>query len=419
MHISSPLAYFALWPLFCLLAFALSSATGWGRSHAQQSSGQFYAAIDGLRGILALNVFFHHSLVTYYYLKTGVWALPPSNFYAQLGPYSVSMFFFVTGFLFWTKLIASPTGLAPRKFLAKRLRRLMPAYLGALVVILLITAYQSNFHLLVPVRKLVLELAVWALCGVPHNFTAINSFSSGLINAYVFWTLRIEWAFYLSLPFLAWFATKRRVFRLFLLCAGVIALFHFAGHRGATTTRVTVAIDLLPTFASWMITGFGVGILTAHLKVELKSFPALRRPGCTVVAGLLLLLVLFVVPPEAGVLESALLAPIFVMIVFGNDFHGLLTSRPIAYLGAISYSVYLLHGIVLYVVIQGANRYINLVSLSPVTYWAIVGLAGGAVILLASVSYRFLELPFIQRPQTKVPQRNAEYEPAAVLEQTV
>ena len=394
MQISSPLPYFVLWSLFFLLAFALSSMTRWGGS-PQRPSGEFYPAIEGLRGILALNVFFHHSLITYYYLKTGAWTLPPSNFYAQMGPSSVSMFFFVTGFLFWTKLIASPKGLQTRKFLVKRWRRLMPAYLGSVGVTLLIIAVKSNFCLLVPVRKLGKELASYALCGVPFGFPGINAFSSGIADVY--WSLRIEWVFYLLLPFLGWFACKKRVATLFLLCWGVIALLSAAGNPA--NARIAEVSSLLNSFSWYMIHCFSVGILTAHLKASLKDCPALRKPFCTAIAALLVLGVLFFVPPRYGFLESVLLLPVFVMIVFGNDFHGLLTSRPIVYLGTISYSLYLLHGSVLYVITQSVNRYVNLASLSPVTYWAIMGLIGGIVILFSSLSYRFLELPFIRRSQ--------------------
>src|SRR5882724_11599099 len=100
MATASPLAYFILWAVVSVYAYALSLATGWGSGIAHRTAGQYFAGIDGLRGILAMNIFFHHSLVNYYYLQTGAWLLPPSNFYAQLGPMSVTMFFFVTGFLF-------------------------------------------------------------------------------------------------------------------------------------------------------------------------------------------------------------------------------------------------------------------------------------------------------------------------------
>jgi peptidoglycan/LPS O-acetylase OafA/YrhL len=381
MELASPLAYFILWALVCLYAYALSSATGWGSGITHRAAGQYFAGIDGLRGILAMNIFFHHSLVNYYYLQTSAWFLPPSNFYAQLGPMSVTMFFFVTGFLFWTKAIASPGDLSPRKFFIKRLRRLMPAY----------------FHVLVPLRDLVVEVGVWALCGLPHRFLPINSMVTTQVNAGVFWTLRVEWAFYLSLPLLGWFATKTRVFLLFLLCGLTVKLYDVAWHPSASIASVASGVEIFRMWGYWMIIGFGVGMMAAHVKADRKIWSALLHPACTVVAVLLLAVVFFLAPPRTGVLESALLAPIFLMIVFGNDFHGLLTSRPIAYLGDISYSVYLLHGIVLYVFFRGARRLFHFVPRSLTLYWVMVGVLGAVLVLLASVSYQYLELGFMGR----------------------
>jgi hypothetical protein len=62
-----------------------------------------YATLDGPRGFLALGVFFHHVLVQYFFLLRGKWELPPSRFYAFLGPESVVLFFLLASFLFWSK----------------------------------------------------------------------------------------------------------------------------------------------------------------------------------------------------------------------------------------------------------------------------------------------------------------------------
>jgi peptidoglycan/LPS O-acetylase OafA/YrhL len=63
------------------------------------------STIDGLRGLLALAVFFHHTAIWHQYLITGEWRFPPSRFYANLGPAGVSMFFMITGYLFWSQTL--------------------------------------------------------------------------------------------------------------------------------------------------------------------------------------------------------------------------------------------------------------------------------------------------------------------------
>ncbi len=392
MRMASPLFYFALWLPLGLLAFALSRATGWGSGPADRASTEFYRPIEGLRGILAMNVFFHHSLIAYVFMSTGNWDPPLSVFYGELGPGSVKMFFFITGFLFWTKAIKSPDSLRTLTFFKRRFLRLMPAYWGSLCLILLSAARLSHFRLLVPAGTLASELLTWLTCGVPLDFTDINSIYIAVVNANVCWSLRVEWFFYLALPFLAWFATKKRVGFLLLLTAGIFAAF---AAIGPLTGRLDLAADPLRTLATYMATSFSVGMITAHLKAKWPSWPLLRHPGWIALALLLLLAVMLF--NRAGIYypESLLLAPIFVLIVYGNDFGGLLTSRPITYLGTISYSVYLLHGIVLFSVSKLTGLLVNFSGLSPVAYWSFVGCEGVLVIFVASLSYYALEKPFI------------------------
>src|SRR5579864_2584871 len=63
--------------------------------------------IDGLRGFLALGVFFAHGSGYYVYMKTGYWGAGPSVFFNQLGSIGVALFFIITSYLFWGKAVAA------------------------------------------------------------------------------------------------------------------------------------------------------------------------------------------------------------------------------------------------------------------------------------------------------------------------
>ena len=62
------------------------------------------ASLDGLRGFLALAVLLSHGTIYQTYLRTGIW-LPVGGFAGMLGQGGVSMFFMLTGFLFWSRLV--------------------------------------------------------------------------------------------------------------------------------------------------------------------------------------------------------------------------------------------------------------------------------------------------------------------------
>ena len=62
--------------------------------------------LDGLRGVLCFAVLCHHAMVTFSFLGTGRWQVPPTHFYWLLGRTPVALFFCVTAFLFWSRAVA-------------------------------------------------------------------------------------------------------------------------------------------------------------------------------------------------------------------------------------------------------------------------------------------------------------------------
>ena len=134
-------------PLIAMTAYLLAIATaalllrtvpGFTRQLEHRGESRF-AGIDGLRGYLAFGVFVHHSIITWIFLQTGVIDLPPSNFYSQLGQGSVALFFMITGFLFWDRLLTHGRQHDWLAFAVSRLFRLYPLYLP-----LMLAVYQTE-----------------------------------------------------------------------------------------------------------------------------------------------------------------------------------------------------------------------------------------------------------------------------------
>jgi peptidoglycan/LPS O-acetylase OafA/YrhL len=394
MEIQNPLAYFILLPLLCLLSSQIGKTIKWSRTaHEKGAPNRYYSSIDGLRGVLAMSVFFYHAISTYFYFRTGDWDSPPSHFYAQMGPFAVTMFFFITGFLFWSKQLESEQGLKFIPFLIKRAKRLLPAYYFSAFVAVILLWMHFGAHLNVSLPKLIAQVGTWVACGVPFDFARLNDWPDAFrVNAGVFWTLRIEWGFYILLPFLGWFAKKWRVLILFGICA-VLGLA--IPHIGAGSMIVTKMLDLPERLATSMLTCFSVGILAAHAKKHWNWGAVLGHWLCTPIAVALWLTVMFLASPAYPYLLSALLAPIFFMIVFGNDFHGILSSNTLAYLGTISYSIYLMHGIVLYAFMETASRFVSIGNSSAIEYWALMAIVGALVIVVSSLTYRLIEYPWM------------------------
>src|SRR5579871_716089 len=86
-------------------------------------------SIDGLRGFLGLGVFIHHTVITWLFINGQPWQPPPSRLIVHLGQSSVSLFFMITAFLFWNRVVSRRSDMDWSEFVVARLYRLYPAYL--------------------------------------------------------------------------------------------------------------------------------------------------------------------------------------------------------------------------------------------------------------------------------------------------
>jgi peptidoglycan/LPS O-acetylase OafA/YrhL len=351
-------------------------------------------SIDGLRGLLAYSVFCHHTVVFYHHLGKGIFSTTSGSvydeigtFYAQMGVLPVTLFFFITAYLFWGKLRRGQLG-NPRRFLASRVWRLWPAYLFMLALASLEIAVLTGFRLQQRPRDLIVTLLHWAAFAVIPAVQPINQFD-GLVLLSITWTLRLEWLFYLSLPCLGWFA--RRSYRLVLMML-LFAVIYVPLLRYPHFHLVWLG---QPYFFS-VLNMFVGGLIVATLPVgsKLREF-AKSGPGTVMSLGLLAGTA-FLAPPIYSWRESALLLLPFAFCCWGNTWSGLLVSAPVRFLGRISYSLYLLHTLVLAGVLWAAGRVgVFLPRIGPVPYALLMGLCALLLVPLAALCYRWFEAPFL------------------------
>src|SRR6185437_12688581 len=124
--------YFLWMLVFALFSYSLAPwvrrTFAWEFHSERSREDTFNLHFECLRGILALSVLFHHACITYFFYKNGKWEPPPSVFYAAIGPIAVTLFFVLSGYLFWRK--ARVAGGVPNvgKFFRARFRRILPVY---------------------------------------------------------------------------------------------------------------------------------------------------------------------------------------------------------------------------------------------------------------------------------------------------
>jgi peptidoglycan/LPS O-acetylase OafA/YrhL len=355
------------------------------------------------------------------------------------GGWGVELFFVLSGFLLarpWFVAEVNGTS-APslRYYAGRRIRRIVPAYfisIGVLLALFVPSGYLDPRS--VEGRLGVLNLGAH-LTFVHHLFPVTASDFRGLNGVY--WTLTMEVLFYLTLPL---------VIRLFLgalratvttLVALVISglwvylsmrsfgsLVHAMVHSVEGPTSGTMAVPateeymralLIVQFPSWLFT-FALGIVLARVVVRHRAgvlrspLLAPRAAACALlaaVAGLVLFATTYrnVRPIGGGapvqpyvldrIVPSLLIAAGIYGWTFGPAwFRRPLESRPMRFLGQISYGVYLYHVMIMI----GLAYFTSLTDQSRIVQFFVLYAVGLALsTLVASASWYLVERPLLSR----------------------
>jgi peptidoglycan/LPS O-acetylase OafA/YrhL len=146
------------------------------------------------------------------------------------------------------------------------------------------------------------------------------------------------------------------------------------------------------------VMSFLFGMAAAYLVKRFESSQRLLAWQSSLGIVVLLVAVPAILPQpyiyNVGVI--ALLFCAFVLIACGNDLLGLLTASASRYLGTISYSIYLLHGIVFFIVLRLVNQLYPIQGMNPIFFWLLIGVCGLIVVSVSGLTYRYIEYPFLQ-----------------------
>jgi peptidoglycan/LPS O-acetylase OafA/YrhL len=308
---------------------------------------EYFPGLDGLRAIAVVAVLFFHAGVR--------WV--PGGF---LG---VSLFFTLSGFLITGLLIDefSANGrIALRGFWARRIRRLMPAALVCLALVLIASRWLVDRAAISSLRTDVVaaaaDVANWRFVTAHQSYAELFAHQpSALLH---FWSLAIEEQFYLLFPcVVAVLASRRRpwllpVGLLGLLVASVSATLLTSSHDTIYYGTHTRAAELLiGGLLAWFVRSrANVGAPTNRPLIHLLGHrvPIVQAAGYV---GLGLFALFVVTTRQAddwlyrgGFVMLALLWCVLIVAARANgSFRALVSVPPLVALGRRSYGVYLFH----------------------------------------------------------------------------
>jgi peptidoglycan/LPS O-acetylase OafA/YrhL len=377
MSLSNPLSWFGICALCLAIGWALARTSGFYRAQVDAAGARF-ECIDGLRGFLALGVFAVHAVNMYTLHAAGRWSTDVAPFHSKAASAGVALFFMITGFLFWLRVLRAGGAFDTRAFLLSRVRRLTPMYAMSVLMALAVVAAASGLALHTGPAALLRDLRPWLSFGFMDTGPLNGLEDARYINA-VYWTLAYEWMFYLALPLLALFA---RGWGAAALVAAVLAF---------GTQKPIVFNFLFGALAAWTVHG---RLLEARLRSPWLSALPLASLGAY-----------FALPGGYGLAQSAALFGFFIFVVHGTSLFGLLRTRAAKVLGTISYSIYLTHCIALFVTVHAVDRLVPIRTLDGGRYWMLAALAAAGCVLLSALTYRYVEHPFLHSQPARKPER--------------
>jgi peptidoglycan/LPS O-acetylase OafA/YrhL len=365
------------------------------------------SVLTGIRGWAALWVLLYH---TWVYAGAAPLLFEIGGIDLNLTPLlsmggaGVSIFFVLSGFLLSLPFAAWQAGLRQRPatgaYFLRRVLRVFPAYYAQLAVLLVIAHYVPGGAQQLDAAGIVRHLLM-LFTPPPLGMQPLNG---------VWWTLPIEFSFYLILPFVAFLLRPKR--GVWLLAASLATMGVWRHYAVVWLADASIPERVV---ASYQLPGsmdmFGAGMLAALLHVNREKMPASLRPpeGSGSAAALGLALVVAAIywlyagrgsywadNPIFYLWTPALSLGIVAIVLAGTGgsplVRTLFGNRFMVFAGIVSYSIYLWHLPILSWV--SASEFFQAIKDARLPALLAIGLP--ATFLVATVSYLLVERPFMQ-----------------------
>jgi peptidoglycan/LPS O-acetylase OafA/YrhL len=341
-------------------------------------------ALTGLRGVAAIYVVFLHFFM-------GVSRSNRALIILGHGYLAVDLFFILSGFVLalnYSYMFASGWSLATYiKFLGRRIARIYPLYVaGTLVGFCLVVAgwleFSHSGFLGVALFENIIMIQIW---GVAQSFDPPG------------WSISAEWAAYLLFPLLlvpTMFGKPALAWISALICAAALTAFaflppalyggeHYLGEIG--NFQPWHALPMLRCIPEFVFGILACRIATTPFGLTLAASRWIGPALCVAILGLMAI-------PSTDVAVVFLFPLLVLSVASGTNVPGrLLASTPAEFAGRLSYSIYLVHYLLVGVMhwVHGLAHASGLAHAQ--TYAAAVGLV--LTFPISYLAYRFIEVP--------------------------
>ncbi len=356
--------------------------------------------------------------------------------YIYIGWVGVQLFFVLSGFLITDILLRMKEQFGAReffkKFYGRRFLRIFPLYYLYLLLMFLLTSLLIHFHYRVGYMQRFQHHLPYALAYVYNFFNASAAYDAESWLIGHLWSLSVEEQFYLLWPLAIFLTPKKHLKKLFLgvILAGPLfrILISLLYRHGDPTSFLyadyAIAIYVLP-FSHLDAFGLGAYITRFDLPKARQQFLILL-----ILLPFVGFLTTYAVTGDWGVSTALgfghplkrglkqiwgysylnyLSALLIYLVVREKRFLAVLENRFLAYLGRISYGLYVYHFAIIWFVRRIRDLGLSESVAKPLT----LVLSAVLVFLVASLSYRYFEKPILDLKDRYFPLRRDPATPAA------
>lgn len=365
----------------------------------------YFPNLNSIRFFAALAVIIHHiELTKYWFHQPNIYTVSfVGGVFGQLG---IILFFVLSGFLITYLLLEEQKrrdSISIKKFYIRRILRIWPLYYLIVVLGLFILPKVHFFD--VPdisnhVHEHFFSKTLMFLSFFPDLAYAVYD---PVPYAEQSWSVGVEEQFYLIWPLLIAVVINRKKTLSMLL--GVIIFY--VGIKIAATIAYTmhpenrVFEEIYYFWNNFCIDCMAIGGIGAYLLFYQKEKILSILFNKYLQIGLYITLAIVTVKGMAVPMFNyefyALIFAILILNLAANKQSVLnLEYKPLNYLGKISYGLYMYHNIILVVVLKFMLYYSGVALNSLTGNLVYYGLSITATVFIASISYRFIERPFIR-----------------------
>lgn len=346
----------------------------------QESKLQQMIQLDALRAIAVFGVMVAHWLPKDFFLNSNL----------ALGNLAVRFFFLLSGFLITLLLLdykkkiddgKKSIGVTIRRFYIRRFLRIFPIYY---LTILLVAIFHLRRH----------PSLIWHLTYTSNFYYSLHKWD---INSH-FWTLAVEFQFYLIWPLLILLIPQKHLGKLILLTIIIAPIFRILCVVMGLSEEIRMQL-LIPG----CLDSLGLGALLAFYNRkpdQTGTKKLLSNLGFWIGGTLSFALVLTRPHLDPGIrvaFQDSINALFFFWIIerAARGFSGILGTvlefKPLVYLGKISYGIYIYHSFVAAVIVPNSLSYFGFSYPRSILVQFVVNSI--ATVIVAMLSWQYIEQP--------------------------